>query len=84
MTKSEIFKDKFPGFKGYVDFYTTDSEQINFIDVEANRVEYTYTYVMNCGCCVDVESDVETLGFILDDMSDNEFEELCEEVAKHV
>ena len=84
MTKSEIFKDKFPEFKGVVNFKTIDNDQINFIDVEANRVEYTYTYVMNCGCCVDVESDVETLEFMLDDMSDGEFEELCEDVAKHV
>jgi hypothetical protein len=84
MTKSEIFKDKFPEFKGVVNFNTISNDQINFIDVEANRVEYTYIYVMNCGCCVDIESDVETLEFMLDDMSDGEFEELCSEVAKHV
>ena len=84
MTKSEIFKDKFPEFKGVVNFKTIDNDQINFIDVEANRVEYTYTYVMNCGCCTDVESDVETLGFMLEIMEDGEFEELCSEVAKHV
>jgi len=84
MTKLETFKDKFPGFKGAVNFKNLDNDQINFIDVEANRVEYTYTYVMNCGCCTDVESDVETLGFMLEIMEDGEFEELCSEVAKHV
>ena len=84
MTKSEIFKDKFPEFKGVVNFKTIDNDQINFIDVEANRVEYTYTYVMNCGCCTDVESDVETLGFMLEIMEDGEFEELCEDVVKRL
>ena len=83
MTKLEIFKNKFPGFKGVVNFKTTDNDQINFIDVEANRVEYTYTYVMNCGCCTDIESDVETLGFMLEIMSDAEFEELCNEVSNN-
>ena len=84
MTKSEIFKDKFPGFKGVVDFYTTDSEQINFIDVDSDIVEFSVLVQLSCGCCHDYESREERLGYVMDYMSDGEFEELCSEVAKHV
>jgi len=84
MTKSDIFKDKFPGFKGAVDFYTTDGEQINFIDVPNNQVRYTYYFVEPCGCCYGRDEDTETLEFMLDDMIEDEFKELCSEVAKHV
>ena len=84
MTKSEIFKDKFPGFKGVVDFYTTDSEQINFIDVDNDIVEFSVLVQLSCECCHDYEFREEGLSHIMDYMSDAEFEELCNEVAKHV
>jgi hypothetical protein len=81
MTKSQIFKTKFPEFKGVVNFYTLGNEQINFIDVAADKVEYTYTYTMQCGCCVDIESDVESLSYMMDDMGNMEFGELCDEIT---
>jgi len=81
MTKSQIFKTKFPEFKGVVNFYTLGNEQINFIDVATDKVEYTYTYTMQCGCCVDRESDVESLSYIMDDMGNTEFGELCDEIT---
>ncbi len=84
MTKSDIFKDKFPGFKGVVDFYTTDGEQINFIDVDGDMVEFTVAVDLYCGCCYDYESREERLGYVMDYMLEGEFEELCSEVAKHV
>jgi hypothetical protein len=84
MTKSEIFKSKFPEFKGVVNLRTEGNDQINFIDIEANRVEFTFTFIASCGCCVDMDSDVETLEFMLDDMSDGDFDELCMDVAKRI
>ena len=84
MTKSDIFKDKFPGFKGVVDFYTTDGEQINFIDVDGDIVEFSVLVQLSCGCCHDYESREERLGYVMDYMLEGEFEELCSEVAKHI
>jgi hypothetical protein len=87
MTKSQIFKTKFPDFVGAVDAYKNNSggstyEILNFIDVPNNRINYTYFFVAECGCCDDSDSDTETMDFVLDDMSDADFEELCEEVEK--
>ncbi len=84
MTKSQIFKNKFPEFKGIVDAIKFDSygdtkEIIDFIDVPNNRVNYTYYYLEECGCCYGSDTDTETLEFMLDDMSDNEFDGLCED-----
>jgi hypothetical protein len=89
MTKSDIFRDKFPGFKGVVEVCKDDQwgdtkEILEFIDVPNNQVKYTYFYVEECGCCHGRDEDTETLEFMLDDMSDGEFEELCSEVAKHI
>jgi len=75
MTKSQIFKNKFPEFKGET------KEILDFIDVPNNRVNYTYYYREACGCCHGRDEDIETLEFI-DDMSDGEFEELCKDVEK--
>ena len=49
MTKSEIFRAKFPEFKGEVDVYKDDQwgdtkEILEFIDVPNNQVRYTYFF----------------------------------------
>jgi len=51
MTKSQIFKSQFPNFRGVVDFFTSDAEQLNFINVEDDSVEFTRTVTASCGCC---------------------------------
>jgi hypothetical protein len=89
MTKSDIFKDKFPGFKGEVDACKSDqwgdtSEVLDFIDVPNNQVRYTYYFVEQCGCCHGRDEDTETLEFMLDDMTEGEFKELCEDVVKRL
>ena len=77
MTKSEIFKLKFPTLKGVVDFFTSDCEQINFIDVPNDRIEFTTTTTLSCMCCTDIDSREEPLSHIMDLMSDEEFDQFC-------
>ena len=89
MTKAEIFKDKFPEFKGEVDVYKDDQwgdtkEILEFIDVPNNQVRYTYFFLEECGCCHGRDEDTETLEFMLDDMSEGEFDGLCKDVAKRL
>ncbi len=86
MTKSQIFKTKFPEFVGDVDAYKSDDygdtkEIITHINGPNNRASYTYYFTAECGCCSDSDTDCESLDYVLDDMSDAEFEELCAEVA---
>ena len=76
MTNSQIFKLQFPEFKGVVDFFTSDCEHVNFIDVETDTVEFTVTCTASCGCCPDTEQREESLSHIMDGMTDDEFQEL--------
>lgn len=76
MTKSQIFKSQFTNFKGVVDFYTSDCEQLNFIDVPNDTVEFTTTDMAECGCCLEIVEREESLSFIMDGMMDDEFEDL--------
>lgn len=76
MTKSQIFKSKFPEFKGVVNFFTSDCEQVNFIDVPNNTVEFTTSSTASCGCCHEIDEREESLGHIMDLMMDEEFEDL--------
>jgi len=76
MTKSQIFKSQFPEFIGVVNFFTSDCEQLNFINVEADTVEFTRTVTATCGCCSDIEEREESLSFIMDNMTDDEFQDL--------
>jgi hypothetical protein len=78
MTKSQIFKSQFPGFIGVVNFFTSDCEQINFIDVESDIVEFTTTCTASCGCCSEIEENVDSLSFIMDGMTDDEFQDLLD------
>jgi hypothetical protein len=75
MTKSEIFKSKFPDFCGTVGFFTDDCQMVNFIDVESDLVEFTTSVTANCGCCSDTEQHMVTLSEMFDDMSESDFEE---------
>ena len=76
MTKSQIFKSKFPEFKGVVNFFTSDCEQVNFIDVPNDTVEFTTSFVLSCQCCSDSIQDEASLSHIMDLMTDDEFEDL--------
>ena len=76
MTKSQIFKSQFPNFIGVVNFFTSDCEQLNFIDVEEDTVEFTRTVSASCGCCSEIEEREESLSFIMDGMMDDEFQDL--------
>ena len=76
MTKSETFKLHFPEFKGVVDFFTSDCEQLNFIDVPNDTVEFTTSFTLSCGCCNDSIQDEASLSHIMDFMSGGEFVEL--------
>ena len=78
MTNSQIFESQFPNFKGVVDFFTSDAEQLNFINVEADSVEFTRTVTASCGCCFEVEEREESLSFIMDGMTYDEFQDLLE------
>jgi hypothetical protein len=82
MTNSEKFKKQFPDFKGVIDYYTGDNEQLNFINVQSDEVEFTMVINLSCGCCFDYESRTETLSYVMDGMPDNDFESLCKEVNK--
>jgi hypothetical protein len=84
MKKSEIFKAKFPEFVGAVNFYTSDYEQLNFIDVESDIVEYTISGMQRCGCCGEYESQTSKLDHIMDYMSNVEFKELCDKISKPI
>ena len=76
MTKSQIFKSHFPEFKGVVNFFTSDCEQVNFIDVPNDSVEFTTTSVASCGCCHETDEREESLSHIMDFMMDDEFHDL--------
>ena len=59
-------------------------EEINFFLVlyYTYYANYTYYFTADCGCCSDSDTDTELLAHVLDDMSDTEFNELCDDVAK--
>jgi hypothetical protein len=76
MTKSQIFESQFPNFIGVVNFFTSDCEQLNFIDVQKDVVEFTTTDTAECGCCSEIEEREESLSFIMDGMMDDEFQDL--------
>ena len=76
MTKSQIFKSQFPNFVGAVNFFTSDCERLNFINVQANSIEFTRTVRASCDCCSEIEEREESLSFIMDGMTDDEFQDL--------
>ena len=73
MTKSQIFKSQFPNFKGALNFFTFDDEQLNFIDVVSDTVEFTIT---KQGYIPETEVRVQPLSFIMDGMTNDEFSAL--------
>jgi hypothetical protein len=88
-TKSQIFKSKFPEFIGDVEVYKYDqygdtSDIITHINVPGNWAGYRFYFTAECGCCTDSDTDSDLLAHVLDDLSDNEFDELCDDIAKKV
>ena len=77
MTKSQIFKLKFPELKTTISFFTEDCEQLNFIDVPNDIIEFTTTTTLSCMCCTDFDQREEPLSHIMDLMSDEEFDQFC-------
>ena len=75
-------KQIFPDFIGAVTFFTEDYEQVNFISLETNSVEYTKTVTASCGCCSDIEEREANLDWFVDCLSDSDFEELLFELAQ--
>ena len=75
MTKSQIFKSQFPNFKGALNFFTDDCEQLNFIDVVSDTVEFTRAITSLCWYS-ETEVRVEPLSFIMDGMTNDEFQDL--------
>lgn len=82
MTKAEQFKTQFPDLCGVVNFFTDDCEQVNFIDVEADMVEFTISFTASCGCCTDFEECTDSLADFLERMSDTDFELLVKDLMK--
>ena len=84
MTKSQIFKSQFPNFKGALNFFTFDDEQLNFIDVVSDTVEFTITKrkaIQPHKTKVyfrisETEVRVRPLSFIMDGMTNDEFSAL--------
>ena len=82
MTKVEIFKKQFPELCSAVNFFTDDCEQVNFIDVESNLVEFTTTVTARCGCCSDVKEHAASLDEFFEFISDEDFEILIEQLTQ--
>ena len=80
MTKSQIFKSQFPNFKGALNFFTFDDEQLNFIDVVSDTVEFTITKRKAMQYpelwYSETEVRVQPLSFIMDGMTNDEFSAL--------
>lgn len=81
MTKSQTFRSQFPNFKGVVDFFTSDAEQLNFIDVQGDSVEFTTAGTAECGCCPETKEWSESLSHVMDFMTEDEFKDLVASVS---
>ena len=77
MEKSEIFKSRFPDFKGTIGFYTEDCRMASFVDAERDIVEFA-TAPMSRAAIWPNASLSETI----DGMSDMEFERFIECLPK--
>jgi hypothetical protein len=82
MTKAEQFKNQFADLWGAVNFFTDDCEQVNFIDVEADLIEFTISFTASCGCCNEFEECTDTLSDFFERMSDTDFEMLTKQLSK--
>lgn len=81
MTKFEQIQTQFKGLIGTIDIYI-DSNQFFFIDVDDNRLEGVQLYALSCGCCHDYQNIENDLSSELDYISDEDFEELIEQLNK--
>jgi hypothetical protein len=87
MTNVEKLKSQFPNLTVQdIDFemfnqYGDLNRVITSIDVPNNRIESTYYFTAECGCCTDGDDDVEVLED-LNYVSDSEFELLINSLNK--
>jgi len=75
MDNFTILKQHFPDFVGSVNFFTEDCDQVNFISIETNTVEFTKTVTARCGCCSDIEEHEADLDWFVNCLSESDFEE---------
>ena len=74
---------EFKLIKGPINFYTSNNEQLNFIDIRNNRIEYTTTVASTqCNCCTEIESHIAELDEIFDWIGEEEFDEFRTYISK--
>ena len=73
----KVFK---PGQR--VNFLTEFSETIYFICPETDRCQYYKTVTASCGCCGDIEEREEDLSYILEYMTDEDFNDFVEHIKE--
>ena len=76
VSKYDAFIHLYPDFKGTVDYYTNNADTITFINVAENTIEYSYSFVAECGCCSDCDNDTEDLKWYLNNMDITDFNDL--------
>lgn len=81
MTQLEQLVEQFPTFSGPIYLFDDDCRQITWLDVEGNNIEYIVSTTARCGCCSDIEDISSDLSFI-DNMSENDFNDLIEELSR--
>ena len=67
-------------FIGVVDVFTQFNQQVNFIDVENNIIEFTTTTSPHCSPFNQVESFQEDLSEFIEGMEEDDFIELLNEI----
>ena len=87
MTNIEKLKELFPNYIGNLDFEILDkhgdvSDEITYIDVPENKIEYLIYFVAECGCCTDSSHETDDLDAFLEYMSDNDFNNLLKDLKK--
>jgi hypothetical protein len=87
MTNVEKLKSQFPNLVQDIDFEMFDqygdlNSVITSIDVSNNRIESTYYFMAECGCCTTSDDDVVEVLDDLNYLSDSEFDRLIKELNK--
>ena len=80
MKKLDRIKSINDEFVGVVDIFTQDCKQINFIDVENNIIEFTTTTFSHCSPFNEIEQFEEDLSKFIEDMDEDDFIELLNEI----
>ena len=72
----------FPKKRFNINFYTEDCETITMICTETNEIEYFKYVTASCGCCSDIKNYKENADYIINYLSDYDFQELFKELKK--